>query len=99
MFFEHAPPSIDDVDGITCWLSAMKCSLAQPKKSDDSRRSTIFQTLTKISDKNYRVIINSGSYVNVGASNMVTKFLLKVVPHPQPYKVPKVNSVSIDVKG
>ena len=91
-------PSIDYAGEYTCRFSVGRCALAQPKKSDDSRRSTIFQTLTKISDKNYRVIINSGSYANVGASNMVTKFLLKVVPHPQPYKVPKVNSVSIALK-
>ena len=81
------PPSIDDVDGITCRLSVVRCALAQPKESDDCRRSTIFQTLTAISDKSCRVIIDSESCVNAVASNMVTKVLLKVVPYPQSYKV------------
>ena len=54
--------------------------------------------LTKISDKNCPVIIEIGSCVNIVASNMVIKFGLKVVFHPQPYKVSCVNSVFIDVK-
>jgi len=29
---------------------------------------------------------------------MVTKYGLKVVPHPQPYKVSWMNSASVDVK-
>jgi len=67
------PPSIDNVNEITCRLSVVWCTLAQPKKSDDWRRSTIFQTLTKISDKNYQIIIDSESCVNIVALNMVTK--------------------------
>jgi len=54
--------------------------------------------LTKISDKNCRIIIDSGSCVNDVALNMVTKFGLKAVLHPQLYKVSWVNSTSIDVK-
>ena len=81
------PSLINDVDGITCWFSVMKCALAQPKESDDWRRSIIFQALTRISDKNCRVIIDSESCVNTVVSSMVTKVGLKVVPHPQLYKV------------
>jgi len=29
------PLSIDDVDGITCQLSVVRCALTQSKKSDD----------------------------------------------------------------
>jgi len=61
------------------------------------RQSTIFQTLTKVSDKICQVIIDSGSCVNAVTSNM-TKFELKPVPYRQPYKVSWVNSVSIDVE-
>ena len=43
-------------------------------------------------------IIDSRSCVNVVASNMVTKFELKIVLHPQPYRVSWVNSASIDIK-
>jgi len=37
--------------------------------------------------KKCQIIIDNGSCVNAVASNMATKFGLKVVPHPQPYKV------------
>ena len=76
------PPSIDDVDGITRRLSVMRCALAQPKESDDGYWFTVFQTSTKISDKNYRVIIDSGSCVNVVATNIMTKFGWRLLPIP-----------------
>ena len=38
------PPSINDVDGIICRFSVLRCVLAQPKESGNWRRSTIFQT-------------------------------------------------------
>jgi len=43
--------------------------------------------LNKISDKNCRIIIDSGSCINTVTSNMVPRFGLKVVLHPKPYKV------------
>jgi len=76
------PPLIDDIDGITRRLNVVRCALAQPKESDDGRRSIIFQTLTKISHKNCCVIIDSGSCVNAVATNMVTKFELRIILHP-----------------
>ena len=90
------PPSVEDVDKITRHLNVVRCALAQPKESDDWRRALIFQTHTKIGAKNCRVIIDSGSCVNVVTSNMATKVGLKTVPHPQPYRLSCV--ASIDVK-
>jgi len=77
------PPSID-VDGITCQLSVVRCTLAQPKDSHDRHRSTIFRTLTKIMTF-FWVIIDSESCVNAVTANMVTKFGLKAVPYPKSY--------------
>ena len=91
------PPSTDNVDRLTRHLSVVRCALAQSKENDDWRRTLIFQILTKIGGKNCQVIIDSGSCVNVVASGMVTKLGLKVVLHPQPYKVSWVNSASIDI--
>jgi len=54
-------PSVDYVDKITCHLNVVRCALAKPKENDDWRRTSIFQTLTKIDGKNCRVIIDSGS--------------------------------------
>jgi len=99
MCFEYAPTvdwqCIQDYPP----SSIVRFALAQPKKNDDWRRTSIFQTLTKIGGKNCRVIIDSGSCVNAVASGMVTKLRLKTVLHPQPYKVSWVNSASIDVKN
>ena len=92
------PPSINDVDRVTHRLSVVRCALTQPKKNNDWRRSSIFQTLTKIGGKNFRVIIDNGSCVNTVASGMLTKLGLKIVFHPQSYKVSWVNSASINVK-
>jgi len=78
-------PSVDDVDKITCHLNVVRCALAKPKENDDWRRTSIFQTLTKIGGKNCRVIIDSESCINAIASGMITKLGLKTVPHPQPY--------------
>ena len=46
------PPSIDDVDKIIRHLNVVRCALAQPKESDDWRRTLIFQTLQKLSGYN-----------------------------------------------
>ena len=73
-------------------------SPSSTKKNDDSHRTSILQTFTKIGGKNCRVIVNSESCVNVVASGMVTKLGLKTASHPQSYKVSWVNSVSINVK-
>jgi len=53
-------PSVDDVDKITCHLNVVRCALAKSKENDDWRRTSIFQTLTKIGGKNCQVIIDSG---------------------------------------
>ena len=66
-------PSVDDVDKITRHLNAVRCALTEPKENDDWRRTSIFQTLTKISGKNCQVIIDSGSCVNAVALGMITK--------------------------
>jgi len=90
--------SVDAVDKITRHLNVVRCALAKLKDNDDWRRTSNFQTLTKIGGKNCRVIIDSGSCVNAVTSGMVTKLGLKTVPYPQLYKVSWVNSASIDVK-
>ena len=69
---DMTPPSTVNVDMITRHLSVVRCALAQPKENDDWCRSSIFQTLTKIGDKNCQVIIDSGSYVYAVASSMIT---------------------------
>ncbi|PKU59423.1 Proteasome subunit alpha type-5-B [Dendrobium catenatum] len=45
-------------------LQVIKCVFSQSKPSDDWRRTSIFHTFTKIGDKSYKVIIDSGSCIN-----------------------------------
>ena len=61
-FLSMHPPSIDDVDRMTRWLTIVRFSLS-PRR-DDWRWTTIFKTLNKISDKNGRIIIDSESCIN-----------------------------------
>jgi len=75
------PSLIDNVDGVTCRLSVVRCALTQPKESDDWRKSSNFQTLTKTNGKNCRVIIDSESCISIVTSGMMTKFGLKNVRH------------------
>ena len=73
------PYSIDDVDGIPAvwvWLGAPWLNLREMTTGVDR----IFFKLHKIDGKNYGVIIDSGSCVNVVTSGMVTKLGLKTVP-------------------
>jgi len=66
------PPVIDEVDGIPRHLDVVRYTLTQPKESDDWRRSSIFQTLSKISGENCWVIVDNESYINVVTSSMVS---------------------------
>ncbi|XP_020697995.2 uncharacterized protein LOC110110733 [Dendrobium catenatum] len=79
-------------------LQVVRCALAQPKLSDDRRRTSIFHTFIKIGEKSCKVIIDSGSCINAVSSAMISKLNLKVTPHPNPYKVSWINSTTIEIK-
>ncbi|XP_020683270.2 uncharacterized protein LOC110100190, partial [Dendrobium catenatum] len=79
-------------------LQVVRCALAQPKLSDDWRRTSIFHTFIKIGEKSCKVIIDSGSCINAVSSAMVSKLNLKVTQHPNPYKVSWINSTTIEIK-
>ena len=68
-------------------LSVVRCTLAQPKVSDNWRRTNIFHTFTKIGERNYKVIVDSESYINIVSAVIINKVGLKAEPHPHPYKV------------
>ena len=60
--------------------------------------SSIFQTDTKCGDKTCKVIIDSGSGINVVSSNIISRLVLKLTPYPHPYKVSWVDTSSIAIK-
>ena len=76
----------------------VRCALAKQRDIDDWQRSAIFQTYTKCGDKTCKVIINSGSCINAVSSNVVSHLGLKLIPHPNPYKVSWVDTSSIAIK-
>ena len=55
-------------------------------------------THIKCREKDCKVIIDSGSYINVVSSSTVTHLGLKSVPHPSPYHVSWVDTSSISIK-
>ena len=69
-------------------VAIVRCTLAQPKDTDDWRRTTIFHTWTKIGDKNCKIIVDSESCINAVSSNLISKIVLKRVPHPAHTKLP-----------
>jgi hypothetical protein len=82
----------------TTRLNVVRCTLTQPKETEDWRRTTIFYTYIKCGDKGYKIIIDSGSCINVVFSGSVSHLGLKFAPHPKPYSVSWVNDTSIAVK-
>jgi len=50
------PPSVGRTQ-----LGVVRCTLTQSEPLNDWRRTVIFQTCTKIDNKNCKVIVNSGS--------------------------------------
>uniref|UniRef100_A0A2N9ICA7 Integrase catalytic domain-containing protein n=1 Tax=Fagus sylvatica TaxID=28930 RepID=A0A2N9ICA7_FAGSY len=49
-------------------------------------------------DLEEEVIIDSGSCINAVSSSLVTRLGVKLIPHPNPYKVSWVDTSSIDIK-
>jgi len=59
----------------------VRCTLAQPKDTDDWRKITIFHTWIKNGGKNCKIIVDSRSCINVVSSSLVSKIGFKTVPH------------------
>ena len=80
-------------------MIVVRCALAEQKDTDDRQRRAIIQTYTKCGDKTCKVIIiDSGSCINAVSSNVVSRLGLKLLPHPNPYKVSRVDTLSIAIK-
>ncbi|XP_022859696.1 uncharacterized protein LOC111380384 [Olea europaea var. sylvestris] len=79
-------------------VGVVRCTLTQPRDTDDWRHHAIFHTYIKINNKRCKVIVDSGSCINVVSMACVSRLGLKSVPHPQPYSVSWVDTSSIAVK-
>ncbi|XP_022841848.1 uncharacterized protein LOC111365525 [Olea europaea var. sylvestris] len=79
-------------------VGVVRCTLTQPRDADDWRRHVIFHTYIKINNKGCKVIMDSGSCINVVSMTTVSRLGLKSVPHPRPYSVSWVDTSSIAIK-
>jgi len=77
-------------------ISIVKCAFSQYEKND--WRTAIFHKFTKIRGNKWKVMVDSETCVNAVSSNIIEKIGLKVEPHPHPYKVSWINSMTQDVK-
>ena len=78
-------------------LRVVWCTLAQPEQVNN-QRTVIFQTCTKIRSKSCKVIVDSGSCINVVASKLITTLGMKSMKHSNPYKVIWINTTSTEVQ-
>lgn len=73
----------------------VRCVLVQQKTKDDWRKTTIFYTYATCGEKSCKIIIDSESCTNVVSAKTVYPVGLSPIPHPQPYKLSRVNASSI----
>jgi len=67
----------------------------QPILQIESQRENIFHTRCKIFENVCSLIIDSGSCCNCCSDMLVEKLKLKMIPHPQPYKLRWINDGGI----
>ncbi|CAB4263779.1 unnamed protein product [Prunus armeniaca] len=76
-------------------LSVVRCTLVQPRKeTEDWHRTSIFHTYIKSGDKDWKVIIDNGSCINVVSTLTVSRLGLSTEEHPEPHKVAWIDNTS-----
>jgi hypothetical protein len=69
----------------------------QVKEAENGQRHNLFQTRAKVEGKVCKVIIDDRSCHNLASKDMVEKLGLKLLRHPHPYHVHRLND-SGDIK-
>jgi hypothetical protein len=59
----------------------------EPETENPSQRNNLFRTTSKMKDKVFKVIIDSGRTNNLVSTEMVEKLELETTVHPTSYKV------------
>ena len=73
--------------------SVIRC-LHTANRDEDQRRTSVFYTYVMHEEKNYKMMIDGGSCVNIIAKTPINKMGLKTEPHPQPYNVTWVDKMA-----
>ena len=65
--------------------------------TENSQRSSVFSTYTKIGSSVIKILVDSGSVVNAVAFASVPTLGLQAQPHPRPYRAMWINDASLAV--
>ncbi|PKA57506.1 hypothetical protein AXF42_Ash020750 [Apostasia shenzhenica] len=96
--FEEYEEEVCDHTTDSTPLGVIRYALAQPKESEDWRRTSIFHTYIKINEKICKILIDSGSCINAIFTKTVSYVGLTTVDHSHPYRVAWIDAFSIEVK-
>ncbi|BBH03402.1 hypothetical protein Prudu_014267 [Prunus dulcis] len=92
-------PEIDDCfeDDILNQVSVMRCIYSAPALPDSWKRTSIFHTYVPCNNQTCKLVIDSGSTMNVISKSAVTRLNLKPEPHPHPFHVAWVDKTKLPV--
>lgn len=88
---------VDSDDDNTLSIVVRRVLAAPKAKEADWKRTTIFQTLVTCKNELLKLVIGSGSCMNVISSSVVERLKLCTTPHPQPYHVAWIDNTSIPI--
>uniref|UniRef100_A0A2N9IMT1 Reverse transcriptase zinc-binding domain-containing protein n=1 Tax=Fagus sylvatica TaxID=28930 RepID=A0A2N9IMT1_FAGSY len=84
----YEPEGLEDLDDYECDTKCLGCIRVI------SPHGNLPEDATDVP----RLIVVSGSCINAVSSSLVTRLGVKLIPHPNPYKVSWVDTSSIDIK-
>ena len=79
-------------------LSVIRRVHSQPVEKNDWKITATFYTSIKIDDKNCKLIVDNGCFINAISSKAIESLGLEVVPHPHSNKVSWINSTTVKVQ-
>ena len=78
--------------------SVVRRILRAPKVEEEDWHQTLyFSNVVRCENQVQKLIVDSGSCMNVVSASTVERLRLPFEPHPQPYKVAWINNMSIPV--
>ena len=79
------PPATHTVASTPPATSTLPTDVATPTAAELVQRTSVFYIYLRIGDRSCKLIVDSGSCINVVSADSVAKLGLTLVPHPAPY--------------
>ena len=86
----------EDCDDEAC-VGVVRCVLSTTIENDNWKRTSNFHTIIQSGDKKCKLVIDGGSSMNVVSKDAVKLLNLKVEPHPNPFRVARVNDHTLPI--